>query len=269
MIYYFLLIFVFTCPNLSAYNLETHKQITENAFAYLSKSPFLRAKFFLIESNIGADYRPDLWFSILGHSFSGVDTVKMNMLTSLLHFTNARHPGVFWKYDGYAYANSDGTGKDSKLGIPLLLLNKNRSKALSYQKYKQHFIGKKSDWETLYAEKKQISKIIFPPSYAMAEYLYHIFLKHGLAPIDKDEIYPFELTFMSGLFSDRNLKLSYHHQEFAGLPIALEELGVVIHLAQDLGMPHHAQGIAGHCHIEYEEKMDALFEYTRISQIEL
>lgn len=110
-----------------AFNVTTHHQILRSALTYLRthgtqhaqtvgwiKQPFFERT--LARTLVDADYYDDLWLDAWYYRpFAGGRDGTFSMLTSLYHFTNVTKPGSYWRYDGYAYQNTDGLGLDALL----------------------------------------------------------------------------------------------------------------------------------------------------------
>ncbi len=278
--------------SVEAFNGLVHEQIIKSIFEYLNTQPQLspatkkwlalgqsqdlptqnQIERVLIRSVIDVDYQPDLWLSSWYRSpFAGGRVKYLGMLTSLYHFLNVTKPGVFWDYDGYAYRHTDGTGNDAYLGMSGMRVrgdlsfplggrayNDAHRRGLTYLGiYRHGFKGSEQDWRQLFFE-GAAAQAVLPPSYIPAQMAYEGFLASKRAERNKLEEWDSLLPVADGYIFLRKVKHHYWRQEIFGLPLALDSLGVTLHMLQDLSMPHHAQGLAGYCHPELEEIVDKL-----------
>ncbi len=275
-----------------AFNSLVHEQIIKSVFQYLNTrkkvspttSKWLelgnyqnlhtqnQIERILIRSIIDVDYQPDLWMSAWYRSpFAGGQVKYLGMLTSLYHFLNVTKPGIFWDYDGYAYRHTDGTGNDAYLGMAGMKIRGDLSfplggrvyddahrRGLTYLgAYRHGFKGSEQDWQQLFFE-GAAAQAVLPPSYVLGQMAYDAFLASKRAVKNKLEEWDSSLPVADGYIFLKKVKHHYWRQEIMGLPLALDSLGVTLHLLQDLAMPHHAQGLAGYCHPELEEIVDEL-----------
>ncbi len=271
--------------SVSAFNGLVHEQIIKSVFEYLNtqqkiapttskwlKNGQNQIERVLIRAVVDVDYQPDLWMSAWYRSpFAGGQVKYLGMLTSLYHFLNVTKPGVFWDYDGYAYSNTDGIGNDSYLGMSGMRIRGDLSfplggrvyddaqrRGVAYLgSYRDGFKGSDKDWRQLFFEGFS-AKAVLPPSNIPAQMAYQLFLTSKRAVKNKLEEWDSLLPVADGYIFLKKVKHHYWRQEIAGLPLALDSLGVTLHMLQDLSVPHHAQGLAGYCHPELEEIADEL-----------
>lgn len=199
----------------------------------------------LVRAVIDADYQEDLWFDAWYYKpFAGGKTDALGMLTSLYHFTNVTKPGRYWRYDGYAYRNTEGLGNDAFLG--LLGLNIRGDLSMPMQKYASHqILG-------------PIADATLPPSYLIAQDAFNEMLASSQSAFNQRKTWIRKLRYTDDYILSSGFDHLYASEEIAGLPQDLQKLGTVMHMAQDLAMPHHAQGIAGLCHTAIENYMNEL-----------
>jgi hypothetical protein len=281
------------CPVALAFNGITHQQITKSAFRYLDghlplspattqwlrignqkrgTRPVNELERLLARASVEADYQADLWMSAWYHRpFAGGKTEYLGMLTSLYHFTNVTRPGLHWTHDGYAYRNTDGLGNDAYLGMVGMQIRGDLSSALggkapegvrgthdSLASYRVGFKGSEEEWQNSFGPKGRAAKAVLPPSYIPAQLAYQEMLDSPRAQKDHVETWQGLLPVADGYIFMQEFVHHYRRDELDGLPRALDKLGVTLHIDQDLGVPHHAQGLAGYCHPEFEEFVERL-----------
>jgi hypothetical protein len=275
-----------------AFNSLLHEQIIKSMFQYLNAqqkiSPATKKwlnlgrsidpqgqnqiERVLIRATVDVDYQPDLWMSSWYRSpFAGGQVKYLGMLTSLYHFLNVTKPGAFWEYDGYAYRHTDGIGNDSYLGMTGMKIRGDLSfplggrvyddaqrRGVAYLgSYRDGFKGSEGDWQQFFFT-GPAAKAVLPPSDIPAQRAYQLFLASKRALKNQLEEWDSLLPVAAGYVFLKKIKHHYWRQEIVGLPLALDSLGVTLHMLQDLGVPHHAQGLAGYCHLELEEIADEL-----------
>lgn len=255
-----------------AFNTQTHHQILKSALIYLrthvTQNPLTREWLMLAEKNItesnpdpierlfirsiiDTDYQDDLWIeSWYLKPISAGRTNVLGMLTSLYHFTNVTKPGRYWEYDGYAYQNTEGLGNDAYLGQMGLEVRVDLSKPM--QKYA--------------SEQKNtlLSEVSMPPSYIIAADAFKEAISSWPSKKNERTIWQKEITYAQSYVLNSWTYHQYASEEILALPSQLQKLGIAMHMAQDLAMPHHAQGIAGQCHSELESYVDGLLCETGI-----
>lgn len=258
---------VITSPDLAlAFNTSTHHQILNSALFYLqthvSESPLLDdwlslasknqsdtnidpMQRLLVRSVIDTDYQDDLWLdSWYLRPIAAGRTNVLGMLTSLYHFTNVTKPGRFWRYDGYAYQNTDGLGNDAYLGTMSLEVRVDLSAPM--QKYASH------------QENALMAETAMPPSYLIAVDAFEEAVNSWPSMQSARTTWQKELTYAYSYLLNLWMYRQYAEEKIAGLPANFQKIGIAIHMAQDLAMPHHSQGIAGLCHSELESYIDTL-----------
>ncbi|MGE4232665.1 MAG: hypothetical protein AB7F43_04985 [Bacteriovoracia bacterium] len=248
----------------------------------------------LVRQVVDTDYRDDVWLKTFFHdSFTGAiqaNDEPIVMVTMYLHFINMTKPGNPWPYhNGYSYDATDTEDNDGILGTSFLELSMGKSAAfggkhdnfpLTGPDYGDLKLGYFLEDEPKLYSLRQLNamhvtidpeKIVFPPATVPAQMAYDkVVSSHRyVAREPKKEIWNHILPLFPGrsvseivgaIFSDANVKYrhSYWRAQIPGLPDKLDLLGVTIHLAQDLSMPHHTLATSNYCHAEFEEAVDIL-----------
>lgn len=282
---FLVVLFIFN-TKVIAFNDLVHEEMIKSAFDYINttdtvnpifkrwlKSRRARVEAILARMIVDVDYQADLWIGAwYTGPFAGGKTNAFGMLTSLYHFVNVTKPGIYWRHDGYAFRNTDGTGNDSFLGMSGMKIRgdlsfplkgktfkKNNQAIMNYLgDYKLGFNGTESDWQKLYFNNADMSKAVLPPSYVPAEKAYKLFINSRLADEDKIREWKAKLTVIENYVFKRKINHHFRSEEIKDYPVDLEKLGIALHMMQDLAMPHHAQGYTGYCHTELEEMVDVL-----------
>lgn len=198
----------------------------------------------LLRPLVDADYQDDLWFGAWYHPpFAGGKADTLGMLTSLYHFTNVTKAGRYWRYDGYSYENSSKLGNDAMLGISGLKIKLDLSPTL--RKYVDEPI-------------QSVADATMPPSYLLAVDAFEDTIYSSLSRESKRTTWSKDLIFATNFIMTDKFKHKFASEEIGGLPSKMQSLGIALHIAQDLAMPHHAQGIAGLCHNVLETYVDSL-----------
>lgn len=280
-----------TATTLQAFSGFTHQQITKSAFRYLEQRkprsdaaskwlkigdkkragrPINELERLLSRSIVEVDYQADLWMSAWYHvPFAGGKTDYLGMLTSLYHFTNVTRPGLYWVHDGYAYRNTDGMGNDAYLGLSGMKIRGDLSAPLGGKapahvlganvqqaSFQEDFKGSDEDWRKMFGPSSRAADAVLPPSYVPAQLGYNEMMASARAQLDHVERWQGLLPVADGYIFMLEFNHSYWREELDGLPKALDKLGITMHMAQDLAVPHHAQGIAGYCHPEFESMVE-------------
>lgn len=254
------------CPSLDgtehiavAYNPETHRQTVVDALSYIAENNDTKGLATDIKALFGdesrdpatlahgareLDYKDDIWFRPtslsgqllafikgLGKCFSRYDDLY---LTSLQHFlVIPKRPGTIWNTDGYAYRYTDMDKDDNDyLAFSSFFVSASDVKldteicvkALPPWFYRQ--IRNQANYQSNAGQ--EIQRLIFPPSTNLAEYFYEAFVNSS--PINR-------------------------HPSSE----ALTQLGYVLHLLQDVTVPHHVLGVLGGKHQEYETLVETLY----------
>lgn len=267
-----------------AFNGVIHEQITHSAFLYLNTTPNTSPEIkswlangnlfekLLIHAAVDTDYQPNIWIDLPLHSpFTG-EIKKDNpiiMFTSLTHYMKMGRKGKYWDIDGYSYKSTTKKGNDAYLGVPFVSL-----------------VGTEEQvsWDPLFAEKKALtagfhnrfidweqsgdrfdaSDVVFPPANIVAQRSYDQMLQSSPAQYTVQKSWDYNLTLIPNsildLFKGENklFKRHYWSAEIAELPTKLEFLGTTLHMAQDMGVPHHAEATMNFCHAEFESAVDLL-----------
>ena len=103
-----------------------------------------------------------------------------------------------------------------------------------------------------------VSEVTFPPSYVIAIDAFEEAVRSSPSKASRRESWVRDLPYVDIFIFNFGLSRKFAREEIAGLPSELHRLGVAIHMAQDLAVPHHAQGFAGLCHAELEALVDEL-----------
>lgn len=204
----------------------------------------------LLRSLVDADYQDDLWLDAWYYKpFAGGKTETFAMLTSLYHFTNVTRPGRYWRYDGYAYRNTQALGNDAFLGMYGLDVRFDLSKPL--QKY------------VSFATQTAMADMTLPPSYLLAMEAFENATHSETSAQSHREVWKKELSYADAYVFTSTFVRQFAYEELERLPARLQDLGTAMHMAQDLAMPHHAQGIGGLCHSEFEQLVDEILCSSR------
>jgi hypothetical protein len=245
-------------PEAMAYNPESHSRTVLDAYEF-AESDDLRKdvnEIFGIEGvtsgNLSVlahaarelDYQDDLF--VRPTSFSGklialimglgacISRIDNLYLTSMQHFLLIpKGAGAIWNIDGYGYRYTDMVKRDKDF--------------LAFESWRVQLSDAKLDtkvcrkelppWFKLQVQseanyqnnlEQELRYVIFPPATNLAAYYYDLFL------------------------DSPDLKGKPGSQ-------ALNALGRVLHLVQDMTVPHHVVGLLGSKHIEYEAYVDALY----------
>lgn len=234
--------------------------------------PSLSVERLLVRATVDLDYDPSLW---LGAWFrkpvvGGIQKSNALFFTTLLHFLNVSVPGTFWEHDGYAFRHTDGRNNDGLMDLPGIWVEGDFSNALGglHSPYAQHgaelgvynrrFKGSPQDWKQLFFDHNGATESVFPPADVAAELAYEAVMKSPLANHSQVEFWALEIPLASGLASTKYLKRNYWRGEIDGFPKAFDRVGWMLHLAQDLSVPHHTLGTADYCHAELEQWIDQL-----------
>lgn len=274
-----------------AFNSWTHAQITHSALNYLAANPAaapLSTPFaerwlhsgknaslmreLLVRAVVDADYRPDIWISGAFHSpfTGGVGETGVNLFTTLSHHLNVTRAGTFWDNDGYAFRNTSGEGNDGLLGTPTARIVGEISPPLggtnvdhpihgiALSPYRHGFRGTNADWNEFFRGNNDPTEAVFPPANIPAQLAYSAMLISDRAGRTFIDSWAEDLPLIRDLVTTQVLRRHYWRAEIEGLPRGFDLLGLTLHLAQDMAMPHHAAGIAAFCHPEIEVFMDQL-----------
>ncbi len=262
-----------------AYKNVTHDRITRHALAHLRDHPhaFAETSYWisvqegelmedlLAHAVVDTDYMTDTWLdSILHAPFLGASKDDgVNMFTTLSHFLNVTAPGTYWENDGFAYGTSSRDGYDGLLGIPSLVLKTQMSPPYGgvlpgpahgpqLGPFQLGLKGGAQQWQKLYPPNTKLSKVVFPPANVPAELAMNSLLGSPRAHETKMAEWVETLPLVSGLLSTKNFKRRYWRAEVAGLPKNFDQLGIAMHMLQDMTVPHHALGTTHLCHDEFE-----------------
>ncbi len=271
-----------------AFNSLTHSQVTHSAFHYLENYSRLSpasgiwlggteaekhlTKQLLIRAIVDADFRPDLWITGALHTnvAGGTSDSGVSIFTTLFHHLNVVDQGTFWENDGYAYRHTSGTGNDSLLATfsarivgavsPALGGHnvEHPSHGFTLPPYKLGFRGTNSDWNVFFFGNNDPTNAVFPPASVPSELSYRTLISSDRAAKTFLDSWSERLPLISGPLSERTLSRYYWRAEVMGRPRALDVFGLALHMIQDMGMPHHTQGIASYCHPEMELYLDQL-----------
>jgi len=265
------LVFASVPLSAGAYTQETHGRLIEEAFHFMGQHTDnyrdilelwpstmhrdVRLSDRLVSGANAADTRADLYYRrtsrfgrIMGF-FLGIDECFQYLevpfgykghFTAMQHFlVLPRGPGKIWRYDGYAYQTSDKKGDDFlAFGFPLVYYSHAKIDI------KQCGGGGIPSWFERGVKpvrlpqlrknlEQELPYVIYPPATSLAEYDYDEFLK-DIAP---DFPRP-------------------------GIP-GLESLARVLHLAQDMTVPHHVVGVLGSGHTRYEGAVEGWLNTRR------
>jgi hypothetical protein len=253
----------------NGYNPITHRQIVEDAIDFvdlpgLSRDGTVgviqaltglteddinniareRLTAILGQSAFETDYKDDLffrytkWYGWLFAVFMDLDECfsrhKELSFTSMQHFmVIPQQPGRIWQIDGYSYEYTDRDRDDLDY--------------LAFSSFVVDWSGVKLDTETC---QRELPPWWRPDVYHPGNYENNTqqFLKHVTFPPASN---------MATYFYDKFLQ----DIGINGKPTsqALNYLGRVMHLIQDMTVPHHVIGTLGQNHQGYEKKVDALY----------
>ncbi|MGZ3699892.1 MAG: hypothetical protein ACXVCH_17500, partial [Bdellovibrionota bacterium] len=102
------------------------------------------------------------------------------------------------------------------------------------------------------------TRAVFPPANVPAQLAFDAVMRSPRAAVNRAESWSARVPLVTGLFSSELWDRQYSRAEIAGLPKDFDRLGLVLHLAQDLAVPQHAEGTADYCHHELEQLIDRL-----------
>jgi hypothetical protein len=250
-----------------AYDPTTHQQLVEEAFAYMERypeeyqdvlvqwpkrvHPDVAPRRILPDAAYKADERTDLRFKITSEGVRqfallvGIPDCFTKLsapywgwqhFTAMQHFIRVEDTGHVWRpYDGYSYATSEYAFTDwVAIASQAILFSSVKVATTNAQCPGAHvpkWFTMKSDREALKSNlQRDLSGFIFPPANAVAAVDYATFLASR----------------------GRNFK----GPDRGGLTA----LGRILHLAQDMTVPHHVRGVLGDGHVEYERNIQTLFK---------
>ncbi len=234
----------------------------------------------LLRSSIEADLRPDLWGEniLLGPANGGHSGSASVLFTSVFHFIVIREnpdgtviPGEFWKHhDGYSWRHSSQTGAfDSLLSLPTSRIRGDLSHSLGgttpahvrlpfadIPAYKKNFRLSDSAFRRMFhSSSNRAIDAVFPPADVPAELAFNHVMRSPRATRTTYEQWWSPIAVMS-YGGKKTTPRRFTEMEVEGYPSKLGALGLTLHLAQDLAMPHHTIGTLDFCHHELEEEME-------------
>lgn len=267
----------------------THDRITRSAFLYLDSNPHHLSetsswyedlqvsqplmKEVLARAIIEADFRTDVWIKGFGQSpFVGVLNGRApTPFSSLMHFQTEGKPAHRWRVsDGFAYNHSSRLKNDSQLAIPTARLAAGQSPAfgginpafpnrgIPIQPFFEGFAGGESSFREMAHKDGALKNVYFPPATTVAGTVMRALHASERAPKDHIESWIDTLPLLKADLTQDLYRRQAWRGEVTGLPRGFDHLGLAIHLAQDMAMPHHTQSTVDLCHSELEDYTDAL-----------
>jgi hypothetical protein len=263
-----------------AFNSFSHDRITRNAIRHLRHYPHVAAKTAtwlntpdlmvesLVRANVDTDFKADVWLdSITTPPIAGAKGKgRFVLLTSMLHFLNVTTNGAFWEHDGYSYRGSTKQGADTYLNMVTVTVRGDLSSALGGTRPEGHahhgselgtfdlgFGGTSKDWKKMFGVGNRASKAVFPPSNVPSELAFQNLLVSPRAAQDRVDSWEETFPVVRSVITHGKVHRKHWRGEVQGLPVALDQLGLILHMVQDLGIPQHAQGTSDLCHGELED----------------
>ncbi len=272
-----------------------HDQITRHAWEWAADHPetfpfFQRwissidsverkeAEELLARSVADVDMIPDVYGKVVGYGAvtGGKQGNQFAMLTTFFHYVIIDRPGKKWNYDGFSYRTVWGGGFDQLLALPFTRLYADLSPAFGGQlplpqrdqhghvhgrglgEYFLGFKGTHDQWRSMYRAKNAHLNAVMPPAYVPAELAWREFLASPIAEASSEESWEVSVPYVNGLLSGASFARHFQSGHVRGLPVRFDRLGMTLHLAQDMAVPHHAHGTVDYCHDEFENAADRL-----------
>ncbi len=200
----------------------------------------------LVRSVVDTDYKSDMWLGAIFHeSFSGgIEDGWVNMFTTLTHFMTIGVPGTLWENNGFSYKYGSKSGRDNMLNYFSLVL--------------KDYNGSTAEWRGKYPSGSKVGDIIFPPANVPAEKALEILFSSKRATASRSINWDERLALISGIFKTEHPIRHFWRGEIKGLPVRFDQLGVALHMIQDMTVPHHSMSTSDLCHHEYEFAVDNL-----------
>jgi hypothetical protein len=272
-----------------AYGPFSHDRITRDAIAYLrggehafpetarwlDAAPPGELEDLLARAVIDVDYRPDTWLKAWFHPdfMGGTDGKVVGSFTTLYHYIDITRKGVWWNHDGYSYARSTRRGYDSEWNDVSLDVRTELSRPLGGSNpahklyganlgpYKLGFRGTEADWERIYRPGIGAEKVTYPPADVPAELAYRAMLASPPATENLTQGWGDTMPLVSSVFGTTRMYRQYERSELTGLPRDLDQLGMTLHMAQDMTVPQHTRITIENCHPDYENAADVMNAY--------